>query len=70
MHFDINIYFVLCIFYFFNHLHTSRVVSIFDDDVCVSLFISHVLFLFSIYTHFLVCLICHYFPHGTLMCFV
>ena len=39
-------FFVLCIFWFCNHLHTSCVVSIFDDDVCVSLFISHVLFLF------------------------
>ena len=42
---------VLCIFWFCNHLHTSCVVSILDDDVCVSLFISHVLFLFSLYTH-------------------
>ena len=41
---------MLCIFWFCNHLHTSWVVSIFDDDVCVSLFISHVLFLFSLYT--------------------
>ena len=44
-------FFVLCIFWFCNHLHTSCVVSIFDDDVCVSLFISYVLFLFSLYTH-------------------
>ena len=42
---------MLCIFWFYNHLHTSCVVSIFDDDVCVSLFISHVLFLFSLYTY-------------------
>ena len=42
---------MLCIFWFYNHLHTSCVVSIFDDDVFVSLFISHVLFLFSFYTH-------------------
>ena len=42
---------MLCIFWFCNHLHTSCVVSIFDDDVCVSLFISHVLFLFFLYTH-------------------
>ena len=52
IHFDIDIFFVLCIFWFCNHLHTSCVVSIFDDDVCVSLFISHVLFFFfSLYTH-------------------
>ena len=44
-------FFVLCIFWFCNHLHTSCVVSILNDDVCVSLFISHVLFLFSLYTH-------------------
>ena len=47
----ILIIFVLCIFWFCNDLHTSCVVSIFDDDVCVSLFISHMLFLFSLYTH-------------------
>ena len=51
IHFDIDTFFVLCIFWFCNHLHTSCVVSIFDDDVCVSLFISHVLFFFSLYTH-------------------
>ena len=44
-------FFVLFIFWFCSHLHTSWVVSIYDDDVCVSLFISHVLFLFSLYTH-------------------
>ena len=44
-------FFLLCIFWFCNHLHTSCVVSILDDVVCVSLFISHVLFLFSLYTH-------------------
>ena len=38
IHFDIDIY-IFC------------VVSIFDEEVCVSLFISHVLFLFSLYTH-------------------
>ena len=47
----ILIYFVLCIFWFCNYLRTSCVVSIYDDDVCVSLFISHMLFLFSLYTH-------------------
>ena len=47
----ILIYFVLCIFWFCNHLHTSCVISIYDNDVCVSLFISHVLFLFSLCTH-------------------
>ena len=47
----ILIYFVLCIFWFCNHLHTSCVVSIYDDDVRVSLFISHMLFIFSLYTH-------------------
>ena len=47
----ILIFFVLCIFWFCNHLHTSCVVSILDNAVCVSLFISHVLFLFSLYTH-------------------
>ena len=51
IHIDIDIYFVLCIFCSCNHLHTSCVVSIFDDDVCVSLIISHMLFLFSLYTH-------------------
>ena len=51
IHIDIDIFFVLCIFWFCNHLHTSCVVFIFDDDVCVSLFISHVLFLFALYTH-------------------
>ena len=44
-------FFELCIFWFCNHLHTSCVVSIFDDDVCVPLFISHELFLFSLYTY-------------------
>ena len=47
----ILIIFVLCVFWFCNDLHTSCVVSIFDDDVCVPLFISHVLFIFSLYTH-------------------
>ena len=47
----ILIYFVLCIFWFCNHLHTSCVISIYNDDECVSLFISHVLFLFTLYTH-------------------
>ena len=42
---------MLCIFWFCNHLHISWVVSIYDNDVCVSLFISHVSFLFSLYTH-------------------
>ena len=51
IHIDIDIFFVLCIFWFCNHLHTSCVVFIFDDDVRVSLFISHVLFLFALYTH-------------------
>ena len=51
MHIDIDIFFVLSIFWFCNNLHTPCVVSILDDDVCVSLFISHVLFLFSLYTH-------------------
>ena len=51
IHIDIDIFFVLCIFWFCNHLHTSCVVFILDDDVCVSLYISQVLFLFSLYTH-------------------
>ena len=51
IHIDIDIFFVLCIFWFSNHLRTSCVDFIFDDDVCVSLFISHVLFLFSHNTH-------------------
>ena len=51
IHIDIDIFFVLCIFWFCNDLHASCVDSIFDDDICVSLFISHVLFLFSLYTY-------------------
>ena len=47
----ILIYFVFCIFWFCNHLHTSCVISIYDNDVCVSLFISHMLFLFLLCTH-------------------
>ena len=53
IHFDIDIYFVLCIFWFCKLLHTSCVVSIFDDDVCVSLFNSHVISFLSLYTCFL-----------------
>ena len=49
IHFDID--FVLCISWFCNHLHTSCVVSIFDDDVYISISILHMLFLFSLYTH-------------------
>ena len=32
-------------------LHTLSFFYIYDDDVCFSLFISHVLFLFFLYTH-------------------
>ena len=46
------IYFVLCIFWFCNHLHISCVVSIYDDDVCVSLFISRVASFLTLYTCF------------------
>ena len=38
-------------FWFRNLLYTLCFIDIYDDDVCVSFFISHVLFLFSLHTH-------------------
>ena len=71
IHIDIDIFFfVLCIFWFYNHLHTSCVVSILNDDVLFHS-LSHMCCFFSLFIHmFLVYFTCHYFPHGTLMCFV
>ena len=41
-----------CSYWFCNQLQTLCFSDKYDDDVCVSLFISNVLFLFSPYTHF------------------
>ena len=41
-----------CSYWFCNSLHILCFSDKYDDDVCVSLFISHVLFVFSLYTHF------------------
>ena len=46
----ILIYILCCVSFGFVTIYI-HVDSIFDDDVCVSLFISHMLFLFSLYTH-------------------
>ena len=71
IHIDIDIFFLYCVSFGFVTIYIHHVLFLYLMMMYVFHSLSHMCCFFSLFIHmFLVYLTCHYFPHGTLMCFV